>query len=53
MQYNKLKSVLLAFVLAFFRPLGLFYAGVGWGVLAMLITFMFSMIGSGVRSRNI
>ena len=49
MRYHNLKSVLLAFVLVFFfGPFGLFYAGVGWGVLAILITFIFAVIGCGV-----
>ena len=49
MRYYNLKSVLLAFVLVFlFGPFGLFYAGVGWGVLAILITFIFAVIGCGV-----
>lgn len=46
MRYHNLKSVLLAFVLAFsFGPLGLFYAGVGWGLLAILFTIVSMLMG--------
>ena len=49
MRYHKLKSVLLAFILVFFfGPLGLFYAGAGWGFLAIFFTFIFMTIGCGV-----
>ena len=49
MRYHNLKSVLLAFVLAFFfGPFGLFYAGVGWGFLGLLFTFVFMFMGCGL-----
>lgn len=46
---RNLKSVFLAFVLVlFFGPLGLFYAGVGWGLLALMFSFIFMVIGCAV-----
>ncbi|MYD46711.1 MAG: hypothetical protein F4W92_10190 [Gammaproteobacteria bacterium] len=48
-QYHNLKSVLLAFVLAFFfGPFGMFYAGVGWGFLAILMTFVSMFMGCAI-----
>lgn len=41
--------MLLAFTLVlFFGPLGLFYAGVGWGFLGILFSFIFFFLGCGV-----
>ena len=49
MRYHDLKSVLLAFVLVFFfGPLGLFYAGVGWGLLAILFTIVSMLMGCSI-----
>ncbi len=49
MRYRNLKSVFVAFVLVLvFGPLGLFYAGVGWGLLALLFSFIFMVIGCAV-----
>lgn len=49
MRYRNLKSVLLAFVLVFFfGPLGLFYAGLGWGFLGIIFSFIFMVIGCAV-----
>lgn len=47
--HHKPKSVLLAVVLAFFfGPMGMFYAGVGWGFLAMLMTFLSMFMGCAI-----
>ena len=47
--YHNLKSVPLAFVLSFFfGPFGMFYAGVGWGFLAILLTFVSMFVGCGI-----
>lgn len=49
MPYYRLKSVLLAVVLTFLLgPLGMFYAGVGWGILALLFTFVSVFIGCAI-----
>ena len=49
MRYHNIKSVLVAFVLAFFfGPFGLFYAGVGWGFLGLVFTFVSVFIGCGI-----
>ncbi|MCY3541675.1 MAG: hypothetical protein F4X56_05590 [Gammaproteobacteria bacterium] len=48
---HNLKSVLLAFVLAFFfGPFGMFYAGAGWGFLAILLTFLSMFIGCAISA---
>lgn len=49
--YHNVKSVFLAFVLAFFfGPFGMFYAGIGWGFLALLLTFVSMFIGCGIAA---
>ena len=46
---HKPKSTSLAVVLAFFfGPFGMFYAGVGWGFLAILLTFVSIFVGCGI-----
>ena len=46
---HKPKSMSLAVVLAFFfGPFGTFYAGVGWGFLAILLMFVSMFVGCGI-----
>lgn len=47
--YQNVKSVFLAFVFAFFfGPFSMFYAGAGWGFLAILLTFLSMFIGCAI-----
>ena len=47
--YHNVKSVFFAFVFAFFfGPFGMFYAGAGWGFLAILLTFVSMFMGCAI-----
>ena len=48
-RYHNVKSVFIAFLFAlFFGPFGLFYAGAGWGFLAVLLTFVSIFMGCAI-----